>query len=355
MDEAFWKDERKIEDMSFGAELTPKLIDFMKEHPWPDSAFVYNAPEFTYAPPEGAPDGFDINVDRMNKQAEFDKLAVSCRAEAFEGWKKRSAGLPTQEAIDAWKALHGEQIERVRALLRRCNVKIADDITKLGCTGAAHYGLSADDIKFLRAGLAGGGVGLPCFVPPTRYCFLHETTGGLQDGQAPGYSNVIESISRELTPEEIAHNKLVTEAQWSDNERGAFEKLRGRKLPEGWEANVDAIRKEGGIDDVVGAGKIRVPEGFSPPMTYTVAWQCSEHKKTNWQCRYCVAQAVVDGDIEPTYRLAVGTAVGDRIAVTDACAAARLAQEIAEEDKVGTAGLDVYVRVATFTRKLSRD
>jgi len=355
VDEAFWVDERKIEDMSFGAELTPKLADVMKDHPWPESAFIYMPPVFTYLRPENKPADFDFARDEAEKQAAFEAWASvpdnieAHRAAQLADWKKRMAEIPTEEARTSWARIHEMQIERVRDALRVCRVKIADDIKRLGCTGATHYGLSLDDIKFLRMGLAGGGVGLPCFVPPTRYCLAHETTGGLQEGQTPGYANVVESISRELTPEEAAHSKLVTEAQWSETQRGAFEKLRGRKLPEGWTkgddllAQVDALRAEEGPD----IQPIRL--GATAPL-----WQCPEHKKTNWQCRYCVAQAVVEGEIEPMFVMYVDHPTGTS-GMTEECAGGAVMKEIAEEDASNSNSVTLYVRVAKFTRKLSRD
>lgn len=341
-------DARPIESFNFGLEWEPKLAEVMLQHPWPNSAFVAK---------EGASDE-DIQA-------------------ALDQWRRRMAGLPTDEALTQWKLIHGTRLKRLVSLFDKCQVKTRDDVEELGCTGCIAYGLSIDDIQFMRIGLAGSGVGLPCFVPPDRYCLAHGVSGGLQDGQTVRWGEFVEKVARPLTPAEQAHAKLVAAARKSEREHGAHSLLHGHTMPAGWKAEEDAedeadgvqggaqveetlaeavegLRADGGIDDIVAAGKMRGP---------LFAWKCDEHDKTDWACRHCVAQAVVEGELVPVFVLGVTsppdmttdppTAGG--FALTEECAGERVTQEIADEDTADSSSVKLYVRVATFTRKLARD
>jgi hypothetical protein len=340
-----WSDNRSIDEMKFGAAWKPTLGDIMPDHPWDVSLF-------TYAPPP---------VEQ--RQPDFDPVADE--AATLARWKKRMSEIPTDAAIAAWKATHRIDLDRVRRLLTECGVKTADDLRVLGCTGCVAHGLTIDDIKFLRIGLAGSGVGLPCFVPKTRYCLAHEVTGGLQDGQAQQHGGYVDTISRPLTPQESSHGQLVHEAQWADGERKAHETLVGRKLPEGWAPGLDAIPPPG-TDRAEAARLGNYFDTHEVTEQNSVAiqpWTCPEHKKTLWGCRYCVAQAIVEGDLEPSFVLGV-TSPPDLttdpptpggFSITDECVGGRAGMEIADEDAAGVDSVKLYVRVATYSRKLSRD
>lgn len=377
-----WTDKRPIEELRFGSEWKPKLTEYMEQHPWSDSAY-------TFTPPEG------MKPEDVTEEFKAAQLAM---------WKRRMAGIPTEEALKAWADEHAMRIRAVREILKACGCTIAEDIKKLGCTGiAAHFpgetvveiakkigvelfGSSsvrrpfpADDdltkqmnavtsaspvidvIRFLRIGLAGSGVGLPCFVPPNRYCHGHEVIGGLQDKQEAHHLEQISSISRELQPEEKAHNELIREAQHASEERGAAELLRGRRMPEGWmQESVDGgeavspvspmtTAALSGMPDVVGAARARLPErkveSHSP-----VSFHCPEHDEPSWKCRYCVAQMIVEGELEPVF--AVRPDIGG---FTKASVSAGEAQsEIGYLDSAGANRVDLYVLAATFTRKLAR-
>ena len=319
-----WSDKRSLNEMKFGTAWKPTLADIMPQHPWDPSQFVF-------VPPEQPPQGYD---------------AETAAAEALVNWKKRMSEIPTDAAIEAWQAHHKLGLDRVRSLLEQCDVEIADDIKILGCTGCVAHGLSLDDIKFLRIGLAGSGVGLPCFVPPSKFCLAHEITGGLQEGQAQMFPDQVASISRELTPEEAAHGKLVHEARWSEKERRAHEMLVGHRLPEGWEADdakAERLGKHFDTVEVTEQNSVAIP-----------SWKCAEHLTTRWQCRHCVAQAVVEGALEPVFVLYVDHPTGTS-GMTDECVGSAIQKEIAEEEASNSNSVKLYVRVATFTRKLSRD
>jgi len=104
------------------------------------------------------------------------------------------------------KAEQQRVTEHVRVLLGECGCVVADDINRLGCTGVARM-FPANPITTgaeLRMDLAGGGVGLPCFVPPTLFCLVHNTIGGLEDKQKAYFTDEVGKVSRALTDAEAA-------------------------------------------------------------------------------------------------------------------------------------------------------
>lgn len=360
-----WTDKRPIEELNFGSEWEPKLIHFMEQHSWSDSAY-------TFVKPEG------MKPEDVTEEFKASQLAM---------WKRRMAGIPTEEALKAWKDSHALKVDAVRAILKACGCVIAEDIKKLGCTGvAAHHEavskivlgehktlsigtllkigpsdhFSVAVIRFLRIGLAGSGVGLPCFVPPERYCHGHEVIGGLQDKQEQFYVAEINNISRDLRSEERAHNELIREAQHASEERSASDVLRGRRMPEGWlREDFDSgeamfpvspmtSAAASSMPDVAGAARVQLPQREVTPRA-SVRWQCPEHDEPNWKCRYCVAQMIVEGPLEPAYVLETPGVL------IQFSAAADVDRYIADHNDRGVACIDVYVSAATFRRKLARD
>lgn len=258
-----------------------------------------------------------------------------------------------------------ETATRVRALLEKCGVAVADDINQLGCTGvvAALKEPGTDTLsilaaQFLRLGLAGGGVGLPCFVPISRYCLVHETIGGLEPGQAQHHPEFVEAVSRGLTPEEHGKVALVEQAR-----------RRGRKDPE---AAADIL---GGRDESLSEEKEETPTSLEQQLyearlaaglqatareqAEACAFKCPEHSKLNWACRHCIAQAIVEGELEPVF-FVTGGKPGDEVrerrqALGEIVLGSAVEGELGNCDARGDTEVDVYVRVATFTRKLSRN
>jgi len=238
-----------------------------------------------------------------------------------------------------------------RALLQRCGVKLARDIELLGCTGAAAAGLSIEEISELRIGLAGGGTGLPCFVDINRFCLAHNTIGGLQDGQEQRHRDHVEAVSRALTREERGRVELIEAARRKQgktlDERlvATGDILAGRELPDGFEA-------EGKRDPLAAAAQ--AARTMAPVPLAEAAWVCPEHKKTDWACRYCVAQAVVQGPLVPTYALHAdddgAESAPDRVGLTPE--EMRTAMKDADAKKLEYMG--VYVLAATFERRLAR-
>lgn len=349
MNEADWIDNRPIDELTLGLEFTPRLVDVMRDHPWLESEFTWS----------------DAAVHAAEKAGQDPTVA---RQQALERWKAVMSGVPTKAAEEAWYKIHENEISKVRSLLGICGVKVVDDITKLGCTGCVAHGLQIAEIRFLRLGLAGAGVGLPCFVPGTRYCLAHETTGGLQKGQQPFHEGRIEAISRPVTPEEHAHAALIGEAQHASRQGDAHAMLHGRALPAGWTPGPVDDLLAAGATEVTSAGRLDPPGPDAPFRRFIdggaiTPWSCREHAKTVWSCRYCVAQAIVEGDLMPTFVLGVTTPPDLTVdppreggfQVTEECAGDRVDAEIADEDKAGAESVKLYVRVATFTRKLSKD
>lgn len=236
---------------------------------------------------------------------------------------------------------------RVREILHACGVKVADDIAALGCTGFAAPApgsfaeASPNTVigvgRFLRMGLAGGGVGLPCFVPPTRYCLIHETIGGLESGQEQRHPEMVETISRELTPVEAIRMKVVEKARNSGKNKV------GDQLAHAVEVFADpgSVLSDDELSTVVAAPE-EVPR--SPP---AFAWKCPEHTELKWNCRYCAAQAVVEGPLEPTY-------MASNLEVEHVTAPA-MPSYLADCEKENAKTVLVFVHIATFTRKLARD
>jgi hypothetical protein len=240
-----------------------------------------------------------------------------------------------------------------RALLNRCGVQVAHEIETLGCTGARSYGLSIDEITSLRLGLAGGGVGLPCFVAPDRFCLAHNTIGGLQNEQKARYPQMVGEISRELTPQEagqVAYTEAVRRTgkggvgEQMATAQGAFsgfgELPRGAEMIEGEPSSRDELHEQmmGGV--VTPAAK---------PFT------CPEHTKLTWSCRFCVAQAIVEGELEPTFAVHFpDVEIGAQaLKVIVSLTPDETQNEIDAADMDGAEVVEVYALVKTLTRKLA--
>lgn len=245
----------------------------------------------------------------------------------------------------------------VRQLLQECGCKTAEDIVKLGCTGVAEHWmreLAASDVsetaadvaisagQRLRLGLAGGGVGLPCFVAPDRYCLIHETIGGLQDGQLQRHAEFAEAISRELTPVERNRMKLTEVARrrhagsLSDTTTAAANALGGRDLK--------------ALEDAFG-GDVPATAPADTLVPAAAPWVCDQHKQPQWRCRHCVAQMIVEGTAEPTFALVNND---DGTFMYEALDAGLLETEMQRLNDANCSSLSIYAQAAYLSRKLSR-
>lgn len=401
-------DKRPIGDFRFGLEWEPKLAEIMLRFPWQDSEFSMADPAQVCKTCGRAPGSvnhvIEISVSLIRKSEmvsgahDFEPRGPFSEAEiaaALDQWRERMKSLPTKEALDVWHAAHYLALSKLMQLLMTCKVKTRDDVETLGCTGCAAMGLTIEDTQFVRMGLAGSGVGLPCFVPPDRFCYAHGVSGGLQDGQEQRHAERVESISRPLNAAETGHSKLVTAARRARTEHDTHSLLHGHELPKGWqeeetfEEAVDGLRKEGGIDDIVAAGKMssvnfegvaealdaddgqhpvivkpwdELAATMSPERRASVQarvdaevkkiqdrlWKCTEHEETVWTCRHCLAQAVVEGELAPACAVSNGEK-GVPFRTRD------VGGEILSLDSGGAVKIEIYVRAASFTRKLARD
>jgi hypothetical protein len=242
----------------------------------------------------------------------------------------------------------------VNETLHKCGVEIAEDISKLGCTGLAaaekNNIFSIDDgviafFKRVRLGVGGSGCTLPCFVPPTRYCLVHETIGGLQEGQAQCFPEMVEKVSRELRPHERKHVEVVESARRVEARTENDRLNAARDIVMGEDAEEEAPDS-----DLVKRSRPRA-EVLPPP------WVCPEHGATFWACRFCVAAEIARGDLEPSLLLSVPlTTPGVPPEI-----AGRVHNKIASEHVEQTVRdaphdeAELYVRVARWRRKLARD
>ncbi len=239
----------------------------------------------------------------------------------------------------------------VRGMLRQCGVTVAHEIEELGCTGASAKGLTTTQIAELRLGLGGGGVGLPCFVPPDRYCLAHSTIGGLQIGQLGRFQHELVKISRSLSPRERGQIELTEAARrvrggdLSERLLKTTDALSGRELPPGVEMGglgVGEDDHEGVLTDI---SPEDLPAHYPPPR----AWTCPEHRVPVWSCRYCVAQMIVEGPLAPQYAADPHFPAGSVIAVVPDVAS------FIEGLRGDVEKVEIYALVATFRRKLARD
>jgi len=172
-------------------------------------------------------------------------------------------------------------------------------------------------------------------VPPTRFCLVHNTIGGLEDEQVVHHGLYIERVSRPLTPAEEAKATVMQHAT---------------QLKSAVELN----------DFISGRSPLDLEEDDEPELPIiglgAPSWKCPEHGTTVWSCRYCLAQAIVEGPLDPVLAVssgkgAVATAgqvLSERSAGTDMPAVLDVCGQRGDDTT------EVFVRAALFTRKLAR-
>lgn len=274
---------------------------------------------------------------------------------------------PSDEVIAAWKEMHAVDLTVLRELLDAAGCKIAEDVVALGCTGFVHK-LRNDklvlealiaQVQHVRLGLGGSGVGLPCYVPPNRYCLVHQVSGGLQDRQEQKYPEEVEAISRELTAAERAQTELTDHARQSsgeNRERGAADVLAGRRLPEGWERETGPITEEQrakNIKEYMDRTGITAKVDAAAAEIAAQQWKCPDHTEPRWDCRYCVAQMIVEGPLAPSYLFARRRADGAQTVVDLPADALGPTLADAQQD-ASVIAVEVHVLVARYERKLTR-
>lgn len=145
----------------------------------------------------------------------------------------------------------------MRTRFKNLGVEIAEDIGNLGCTGVfaglatGHDAARCIEVaRDMRAKMGGAGIGLTCFVPPDRFCLVHNTIGGLEKGQMCNHAAVIGAISRELTDAERGHVQYVEAARrtrgknTTDRMLTTMDQLMGDLLPAGVEPVMESEPEE---------------------------------------------------------------------------------------------------------------
>lgn len=318
--------------------------------------------------------------------------------------------IKTDEIEDAW----------LRDAFSRCGLTVAQDIIEMGCTGFAGKGFTVEEIKRIRLGLAGSGVGLPCYVGVDRFCFAHNVIGGLQEGQDQRHAAYVNQISRELEASERAHVAVMETARRTpkDDVRDA---LIGHRVPEEFlkqvgeviggpqvppelageaprgptatEAEVPApaaapVRAGTMMAVVAPAGtptappaihfqcaacdavypwpipglpadahppERRCPRCFAKPDDAEIRFKCPDHDETTWHCRFCTAAELVRGGLSPKFLMG-HAADGTTVMMEDMTElnGQDIAERLKKFEEAGVDGAVLFVKVARWTRKLSR-
>ncbi len=243
-----------------------------------------------------------------------------------------------QFALDTPEAVRMAALLETRAVFREAGAETAQDIVDLGCTGLAVRLHRTPGwlrrIQDARANMGGSLCGLPCYVPPDRFCLVHNTIGGLQqhgntDGrQETRHPEGLALCSRELTDEEKKHAGLI---KYGIEEMG---------------------RKAAGAAGLEVVGEPATPEE-APTRLSTLgisslvanSFTCPEHTTPEWRCRFCLAQAIVAGPFEPS--CIVRTFDNGHVD----CQGAELS-EVLENDYES---VELFVRAAVWKRKLIRE
>jgi hypothetical protein len=247
----------------------------------------------------------------------------------------------------------------VRDTFKKAGCVTGDDIALVGCTGLAALGYDVTHITWIRKNMGGSGIGLTCFVPPTRFCFVHNTIGGLEDGQPQRNAEFVDKISRELSPAER------TKVSFMDKVR----RLKGKSKHETLELMKDVLGGKTMPDEVLEGlrrdlGEAEVEAAMAPMSTSTFdpngvldrpaveMFTCPEHSDTVWSCRFCLAEAVAKGPYAVNLILAVapeGTSVLPDTINNVAPDEVDDKIKYLDENNVDTAA--VYVRAVRWSRR----
>lgn len=290
-------------------------------------------------------------------------------------WSDNRPLAKLQFAIEAPTEERTARAERVRALLARAGVAVADDIGALGCTGLIATA-SFEECVFVRENIAGAGTGLPCFVPPTRFCLVHNVIGGLQEKQRPLFPENVERISRELTEAEAMRVVSMEELRRT---KGADVIERIRNTAERLNSGESVVEEfeEGFQEPNISPSPIsllpeaeKIAEKLAAEALPTVRARlkafpvddrgrtrlCGEHTELNWCCRECVAQEILNGAYEPPLLMAAadedGLASPEGIDRVDGKS---VDERVTELNTTGAHAIAVYARVARWSRRLARE
>jgi hypothetical protein len=227
----------------------------------------------------------------------------------------------------------------IRVYFERVGVKVGQDIIDLGCTGlvvklretsTVVIAITLNTAQYIRRNMSGSICGLPCYVPRDRFCFVHDTIGGLQvagnmDGpQAPRHPEALPLMSRELTEDERRTVAGINAKLAADAKEKALA-----------EYGAEAIEDEATFGSATPTPSCPIPQ---PP------FKCSNHKEPEWGCRKCVAQAVFER--------------GDQIFRVCTVPATATSQPIGEAMEALEAGelrcVELWTVVASWSKKVTR-
>lgn len=251
-------------------------------------------------------------------------------------------------AMDASSELRGTLAKETRAVFEDAGARIGQDIIDLGCTGlsvklrgSAGWG---QRIATARRYMSGSICGLPCYVPPDRFCLVHNGPGALQlrgnmDGpQAARHPEGVALCSRELT----------------DAERAAREGVQAKIMAD---ATDEATRMGA---EIVSEPSARPPTEvelavLSSEGAIPASWRfkCPEHTAFETKCRFCLAQAVVEGPFDPLVQLRYCVTENGSWSIVDSLASTAGVELLLPV----TTAVDVqlYVLAARWVRKLTRE
>ncbi len=340
---------------------------------------------------------------RLVSELRVAQVSTGKEVEAEAGTGIMVPEIQTDATLAEW--MHGVFVQ--------CQLATAQDIIDEGCTGLGARGMSVEEITKFRLGLAGSGVGLPCYVGPDRFCLAHNVIGGLQEGQEQRHAGAVNAISRELTVPERAHIAVMETARRA-NRDSVRDALSGHRLPDDFLKEVGAVIEgphvppeladapappappaspapasipAGTVMAVVPAGHVppapaihfecvacgavypwpvpglpadvqpkerRCTRCFALPDDAEVRFKCPDHDETTWHCRFCAAAELVRGGLSPAFLM--GHAVGTAVAMEDMTElnGQDIAERLTKFEEAGVDGAVLFVKVARWTRKLSR-
>jgi hypothetical protein len=243
----------------------------------------------------------------------------------------------------------------MRVVLSICGVRTGQDIVDMGCTGlvlaikAYKDSLIASLAKAqqIRQSMAGSVCGLPCYVPDHLFCLVHNTVGGLQtsgnkDGpQSNPHPEGLALCSRPLTPEEGGKLQGMQAFAQAEAVKEANAHFGAEPVTE------DDAFLHPGISpsslEFYDAGKRDACPVPLPPFV------CREHGEFTIGCRYCLAQSIVEGPVEPPMHLFAEPARGTQLLQRE------LRDLPALLSSTDTDVVELYVLAGRWVRKLVKE
>lgn len=286
----------------------------------------------------------DLVLRRAKVEAEIAGFPQEAKGEAGARVAELKGALRSiEERILPLKAEREAVAASVRQLLGAAEITTAQAIIEHGCTGLFGKLNSIEAVREVRDNMGGSQIGLPCYIGNDRYCLIHQTIGGLQENQEPKFAKYATAISRELTDAERGYRKVVENAR---RKQGPNRMADAREMLQADEEARRKRHKNGGVTDQ----ETTLP---SSPPDLADHFKCAEHGELFLGCRFCVAQAIVEGPLEPKFFVHHGEATSIML---DDWRDGTAAQE--KLDQLTDSGVNkaaVYALVASFRRKLARD